>query len=59
MSKLSDDPTTWLKQPATDDSRVFKLDQKHWDEFVRALAKPPADNPRLRKLLARKPAWEK
>ncbi len=41
------------------DRRVFQLDEKRWDEFMKALSKPPKDNPRLRKLLARKPAWEK
>jgi uncharacterized protein (DUF1778 family) len=41
------------------DRRVFQLGEKQWDEFMTALSKPPKDNPRLRKLLARKPAWEK
>jgi uncharacterized protein (DUF1778 family) len=41
------------------DRRVFQLDQKRWDAFMSALAAPPRSNPRLRKLLARKPAWEK
>lgn len=41
------------------DRRVFQLDQKRWDAFMAALAAPPKNNPRLRKLLARKPAWEK
>jgi uncharacterized protein (DUF1778 family) len=41
------------------DRRVFQLDAKRWNAFMRALSKPPNDNPRLRKLLARKPAWEK
>ncbi len=40
------------------DRRVFQLDAKRWDEFMAALAKPPKDNPRLRKLLARKPRWK-
>ena len=40
------------------DRRVFQLDAKRWDEFMVALAKPPKDNPRLRKLLARKPQWK-
>ena len=39
--------------------RVFQLDAKRWNAFMQALSTPPADNPRLRKLLARKPAWEK
>jgi uncharacterized protein (DUF1778 family) len=40
------------------DRRTFMLDQSRWDEFTAALDAPPADNPRLRDLLARKPAWE-
>ena len=40
------------------DRRVFQLDDKRWKAFMAALAKPPKSNPRLRKLLARKPAWE-
>jgi uncharacterized protein (DUF1778 family) len=39
------------------DRRVFQLDQKRWDAFM--LATPPKSNAKLRKLLARKPAWEK
>ena len=41
------------------DRRVFQLDQKSWTAFMAELAAPPKNNPRLRKLLARKPAWEK
>ena len=41
------------------DRRVFQLDAKRWNAFMQALSQPPKDNPRLRKLLARKPAWEK
>jgi uncharacterized protein (DUF1778 family) len=40
------------------DRRVFQLDDKAWNAFNEALSSPPKDNPRLRKLLARKPAWE-
>ena len=36
----------------------FVLDQSRWNEFTAALDAPPSDNPRLRTLLARKPAWE-
>jgi uncharacterized protein (DUF1778 family) len=39
--------------------RVFQLDQKRWDAFMAALSAPPKNNAKLRKLLARKPAWEK
>ena len=41
------------------DRRVFQLDGKRWDTFMAALAAPPKSNPKLRKLLARKPAWDK
>jgi uncharacterized protein (DUF1778 family) len=41
------------------DHRVFQLDKKRWSAFMEALAAPPRNNPRLRKLLARKPAWER
>ena len=40
------------------DRRMFVLDDRQWDEFTAALEAPPADNPRLRALLARKPAWD-
>ena len=40
------------------DRRVFQLDAKRWNAFMAALAKPPKNNPRLRKLLARKPKWK-
>jgi uncharacterized protein (DUF1778 family) len=41
------------------DRRTFILDERQWDAFTAALDAPPADNPRLRELLARKPAWER
>jgi uncharacterized protein (DUF1778 family) len=40
------------------DRRVFVLDDERWTQFMAELAAPPKDNPRLRKLLARKPAWK-
>jgi uncharacterized protein (DUF1778 family) len=40
------------------DRRVFVLDDERWQDFMAALDAPPADNPRLHQLLARKPAWE-
>jgi uncharacterized protein (DUF1778 family) len=40
------------------DRRAFVADQRSWDEFMALLDAPPEDNPRLRALLARKPAWE-
>jgi uncharacterized protein (DUF1778 family) len=41
------------------DRRVFQLDEKRWNVFMAALAAPPRNNPKLRKLLARRPAWDK
>jgi len=40
------------------DRRTFVLDDESWQDFVAELDRPPADNPRLRQLLLRKPAWE-
>lgn len=40
------------------DRRTFVLDDDHWQAFLAELDQPPADNPRLRQLLARKPTWE-
>ena len=40
------------------DRRVYLLDARQWDTFNALLDAPPADNPALRALLARKPAWE-
>jgi uncharacterized protein (DUF1778 family) len=40
------------------DRRVFHLNNKRWNAFMTALAAPPKTNPKLRKLLARKTAWE-
>ena len=40
------------------DRRVFQLDARRWNAFMAALAKPPKNNPRLRKLIARKPNWK-
>ncbi|HZZ90214.1 MAG TPA: DUF1778 domain-containing protein [Caulobacteraceae bacterium] len=39
------------------DRRVFQLDEAQWSAFMTALDHPPADNPGLRDLLARKPDW--
>lgn len=41
------------------DQSFFKLDAARWDAFVAALDTPPRDNPRLRRLLAKKAPWEK
>jgi uncharacterized protein (DUF1778 family) len=43
---------------ALSDRRVFQLDEKRWAKFMRQLATPPKKNLRLRKLLARTPAWK-
>jgi uncharacterized protein (DUF1778 family) len=40
------------------DRRVFQLDEQRWAKFMRQLASPPKRNPRLRKLLTRRPAWK-
>jgi len=40
------------------DRRTFVLDAERWDAFMAELDRPPADNPRLRELLKRRPAWE-
>src|SRR5215204_3713264 len=41
------------------DQRLFVLDQKRYDAFVRALDNPPAPGPKLRSLLRRARAWER
>lgn len=41
------------------DGRVFQLDEARCNAFIAALDAPPKENLRLKKLLARKPAWEK
>jgi uncharacterized protein (DUF1778 family) len=43
---------------AVEHRRVFQLDDNRWSAFMAALAIPPKTNPRLRKLLARRAAWE-
>jgi len=40
------------------DCRVLVLDERQWGDLSAMLDAPPTDNPRLRALLARKPAWE-
>jgi uncharacterized protein (DUF1778 family) len=40
------------------DRRAFVLDDQSWQAFLAELDRPPAENPRLRRLLRRKPAWE-
>lgn len=39
--------------------RFFQLDARAFKQFTAALDAAPSDNPRLRKLLARKAPWER
>lgn len=41
------------------DRRFFLVDEKAYRRFITALDKPPADNARLRRLLASKAPWER
>jgi uncharacterized protein (DUF1778 family) len=41
------------------DRRFFPLDENAYRRFVAALDTSPADNPRLRRLLASKAPWER
>ena len=41
------------------DQRLFSLDTREFDEFVRVLDQPTESNVRLKKLLASKSPWEK
>jgi uncharacterized protein (DUF1778 family) len=41
------------------DQRLFVLDSRNYDAFVRALDNPPAPGPKLRSLLRRVPVWQK
>ena len=41
------------------DRRFLLLDGKAYKRFTAALDKPPADNPKLRRLLASKAPWER
>ena len=41
------------------DQRYFQLDPEAFAKFTAALDATPADNPRLRQLLAKKVPWEK
>jgi uncharacterized protein (DUF1778 family) len=41
------------------DRRFFMLDEKAYKRFTAALDKPPADNPKLRRLLASQAPWER
>jgi uncharacterized protein (DUF1778 family) len=39
------------------DRRFFLVDEKAYKRFAAALDRPPADNPKLRRLLASKAPW--
>jgi len=41
------------------DRRFLLLDEKAYRRFTAALDQPPAENPRLRSLLASKAPWER
>lgn len=41
------------------DRRLFLLDPAAFQRFAAALDAPPADNPRLRELLAKRAPWER
>jgi uncharacterized protein (DUF1778 family) len=41
------------------DQRLFSLDTKQYEEFLRVLDQPPEPNARLKQLLASKPPWGK
>jgi uncharacterized protein (DUF1778 family) len=40
------------------DQRVFTLDPESFQKFQALLDSPPAENPKLRKLMATKDPWE-
>lgn len=63
---LGKDRTEFMLEAATReaqsvllDRRFFQLDKAALHQFAEALDAPPADNPRLRKLLARRAPWER
>jgi uncharacterized protein (DUF1778 family) len=41
------------------DRTFFHLDQKTYKQFTAALDQPPAENPRLRRLLSTRAPWER
>lgn len=40
------------------DRTTFHVDDSTWQKFIDALDAPPRENPRLRDLMSRKPAWK-
>ena len=63
---LGKDRTEFMLEAATReaesvllDQRFFQLDEAAFRRFAQALDAPPAHNPRLRKLLAKRAPWER
>lgn len=53
------DAATREAQSVLLDRRLFHLDEAAFRRFAKALDASPADNPRLRKLLAKRAPWER
>ncbi len=53
------DAATREAQSVLLDRRLFQLDKTAFRHFTEALDAPPAANPRLRKLLAKRAPWER
>ena len=53
------DAATREAQSVLLDRRLFQLDHAAFRRFAAALDAPPTDNPRLRKLLAKRAPWER
>ena len=53
------DAATREAQSVLLDRRLFHLDEAAFRRFAKALDAPPAANPRLRKLLAKRAPWER
>lgn len=63
---LGKDRTTFMLDAATREAEAvlldrcfFRLDDRAFRKFAAELDAPPTDNPRLRRLLSRLPAWER
>jgi uncharacterized protein (DUF1778 family) len=41
------------------DQRLFVLEAKQYDAFIRALDKPPPAGPKLKALMKRRPLWDR
>ena len=53
------DAATREAQSVLLDRQFFQLDEAAFRRFSKALDAPPADNPRLRQLLAKQAPWER